>query len=79
MTPEEAFALAEMHIESGFVVDHDTLKETDFGFYFHVTTEEYLRTGDLMDLPVGSCCVLVDRITGDVHDLLGVFSPPWDS
>lgn len=73
MTPEEAFALVEMHIEPGFVVNRDTLKETDFGFYFHVTTEEYLRTGDVTDLPIGSCGVLVDRTTGDVHNLGSAF------
>ncbi|WP_345689658.1 hypothetical protein [Novipirellula caenicola] len=73
MTPKEAFTVAEMHIEPGFAVERDTLRETAFGFYFHVTTKDYLRTGDLVDLPVGSCGVLVDRLTGDVHDLGSAF------
>ncbi|EMB16089.1 YrhB domain-containing protein [Rhodopirellula europaea] len=73
MTPAEAFALAEKHIEAGMVADADTLRETGFGFYFHVTSEEYLRTGDMMDMPVGSCGVLVERDTGEVHDLGSAF------
>jgi hypothetical protein len=69
MTPEEAFALVEKHIEAGMVADASTRRETNFGFYFNVTSEAYLRTGDMMDMPVGSCGVLVDRNTGEVHDL----------
>ena len=73
MTPADAFTLAENHIEAGMVADAKTLRETDFGFYFHVTFEEYLRTGDMMDMPIGSCGVLVDRETGAVHDLGSAF------
>lgn len=69
MTSEEAFNLAEKHIKTGMVVDVGTLRETKFGFYFHVTSEEYLRTGNIMDMVVGSYGVLVDRKTGVVHDL----------
>jgi hypothetical protein len=54
MTPAEALALAEKHAETGMVVDHITLRETDFGFYFHVASKAYLRTGDMMDMPVAS-------------------------
>ncbi|MEM9219535.1 MAG: hypothetical protein AAGD25_35035 [Cyanobacteria bacterium P01_F01_bin.150] len=39
MTPEKAFALVEKHIEPGMVADASTLRETAFGFYFHVTSE----------------------------------------
>ncbi|SMP75024.1 Immunity protein 35 [Neorhodopirellula lusitana] len=73
MTPAEALALAEKHAEAGMVVDHTTLRETDFGFYFHVASEAYLRTGDMMDMPVDSCGVLVDRKTGHVHGLGSAF------
>ena len=73
MTPEEAFELVENHVKPGMVADASTFRETDFGFYYHVTTEAYIRTGDMMDLPVGSCGVLVDRETGRVHDLGSAF------
>lgn len=73
MTPEEAFTLVEKHIEAGMVADASTLRETEFGFYYHVTSEAYLRSGDMMDMPVGSCGVIVDRITGEVHDLGSAF------
>lgn len=73
MTPEEAFTLVKKHNEAGLVADARTLRESKFGFYFHVTTEAYLRTGDLMDLPVGSCGVIVDRIMGEVHELGSAF------
>lgn len=73
MTPEEAFTLVEKHIDVGLVADASTLRETKFGFYFYVTTEAYLRTGNSMDMPVGSCGVIVDRNTGAVHDLGSAF------
>ena len=73
MTPEEAFALVEKHIEAGMVADASTLRETKFGFYFHVTSEAYLRSGDMMDMPVGSCGVIVDRNTGEIHELGSAF------
>lgn len=74
MTPAEALVLAEKHAESEMVVQADTLRETKFGFYFHVASEKYLRTGDMMDMPVGSCGVLVDRNTGQVHGLGSAFN-----
>ena len=73
MTPEKALSLVEQHIEAGMVADAGSVRETDFGFYYHVTSEAYLQTGDMMDLPVGSCGVLVDRDTGEVHDLGSAF------
>lgn len=73
MTSQEAFALVERHIEAGMVADASTLRETKFGFYYYVTSEAYLRSGDMMDMPVGSCGVIVDRITGEVHDLGSAF------
>ena len=53
MTSQEAFALVERHIEAGMVADASTLRETKFGFYYYVTSEAYLRSGDMMDMPVG--------------------------
>ena len=73
MTPQEAFAIVERHIEAGMVADVNSLRETKFGFYYHVTSEAYLRSGDMMDMPVGSCGVIVDRITGEVHNLGSAF------
>lgn len=73
MTPKEALRLAANHIEAGMVVNPGTLRETKFGFYFHVTSQEYLRTGDMMHMPVGSCGVLVNRETAEVHDLGSAF------
>ena len=73
MNPEEALALIEEHVEAGMVADASTLRETVFGFYYHVTSKAYLRTRDMMDMPVGSCGVLVDRNTGEVHDLGSAF------
>ena len=73
MTPTEALDFAERHVEPGTVVVADTIRETKFGFYFHTTSERYVKTQDVLDLPVGSCGVLVDRRTGDVHDLGSAF------
>lgn len=67
MTPEEAFSCAEKHIKAGMVADKSTFRETNFGFYFYVASEEYLRTKDIMKMPIGSHGVLVDRETGEVH------------
>ncbi len=73
MTPAEAFTLAKQHTAPGMVAIANTLRETAFGFYFQVTSEAYLRTGDLMDMPVGSSGVLVDRKTCEVHSLGSAF------
>lgn len=73
MTPEEAFSLVEKQIEVGLVADASSLRETKFGFYFSVTTEAYLRTGNWMDMPFGSGGVIVERNTGAVHKLGSAF------
>lgn len=77
MTPEEAFALVKKHVDAGMVTDASTLRETTFGFYFHVRSEESVRlsspTGETMNFPAASCDVLVDRDTGEVHYLGSAF------
>jgi Immunity protein 35 len=73
MTPSEALLLAEKHVDREMIVLADTIRETEFGFYFNVTSERYLKSLDIMDLPVGSCGVMVDRKTGEVHDLGSAF------
>ena len=74
MTPSDAFQLAKNHIPSGMVANLDSLRENEFGFYFNVASEEFLRTGDIIDMPIGSFGVLVDRQTGEVHDLGSAFN-----
>jgi hypothetical protein len=77
MTPEDALELATTHISNEFSVLADTVRECDFGYFFQVTTKRFLETNNFKDLLLGSCGVLVESATGQVHDLCSAFVPDY--
>lgn len=73
MNVDEALKLAEQHIGCDMVVLADTVSEREFGFHFHTDSKRHQETGRWEDLLCGSCGVLVERATGEVHDLGSAF------
>lgn len=73
MDVNEALKLAERHIDCDMVVLAETVSEREFGFHFHTDSKRHRETGRWEDLLVGSCGVLVERATGEVHDLGSAF------
>jgi len=65
----EAKKLAEEHISEDMILLDDQSRECEFGFYFATDSRKHLKTGRADDLLIGSWGVLVDRETGEVHDL----------
>ncbi len=74
MNAAEALKLAERYIEDDFVVLADTAREGEFGFYFGTDSRKHQETGRMEDLPApGWSGLLVDRNTGEVHELGSAF------
>ena len=73
MNAADALKLAEEHIEDDMVVLADTVRECEFGFYFATDTRKHQQTGRREDFLIGSCGLLVDRNTKEVHDLGSAF------
>jgi hypothetical protein len=65
----EARRLAEAHVPDEIVVLSEHWQECEFGFYFATDTRSHRESAGFEDLLVGSCGVLVDRLTGEVHTL----------
>jgi|GEM_PF-4143309 len=73
MDSEAAYKLAQNYVDDNIVVLASGSRECAFGFYFPTNTAQYLETGRLEDMGSGSCGVLVDRISGNVHELGSVY------
>jgi hypothetical protein len=74
---QAALILAQGHLPEGFVLLPEYAQECEFGFYFGVDSLAHQTSGRFEDIVVGSCGVLVDRETGDVHDLGSSHSPAY--
>jgi hypothetical protein len=73
MNIAEAKKLAEAHISEDMVLLDDQSRECEFGFYFATDSRKHQNTGRFENLLIGSWGVLVDRETGEVHDLSSAF------
>ncbi|MBM79082.1 MAG: hypothetical protein CMJ78_00625 [Planctomycetaceae bacterium] len=73
MDAESARATAQQTVDDGIVVLKEHVRECPFGFYFPTDTVEHQRAGRIEDMLIGSCGVLVDRHSGEVHELGSVF------
>ena len=73
MDAESAYAAAREYVDDGIVVLKDNARECSFGFYFPTDTAAHQESGRIEDMLVGSCGLLVDRRTGEVHELGSAF------
>ena len=74
MNASEALEIAEASLSADLVLVPHTGRECEFGFYFATDTKQHSSSGRIEDLQVGSCGVLVDRRTGEVHSLGSAFN-----
>jgi hypothetical protein len=73
MNISEARKLAERHVSDEMIVLEDCAQKCDFGFYFAIDSRKHHETGHFEDILVGCSGLLVDRETGEVHELGSAF------